>query len=388
MKQNGNPLRILISDSVRVWGGAQRFILELAEGLNGRGHDVTIQTYPRSPLSVRARAHGVRVKEVMLRTDAAPWIVLPLAVQMRREPYDAVITTWDKDLRTTGLAARLCGRHTLVIHTRECDDPLKNTSRYRWFYTQIADHVIVNSQATLRTTLDSAPWLRKERTSILYKGIDLKDYRNLDAGSWRERLDPEGDRVIVGCAGQLVSRKRNDVVLRLLAESPLRDLPWCFAIAGQGPQEDRLRADAKRLGIDDRVVFCGFVDDIHRWLVAIDIFVLPSFIEGFGYVLAEAGAAAKPSVAYRASSVPEVVKDGETALLADEGDDAGFGAHLHRLIVDADLRRSMGEAARHDVFERHGLDGMVERMEKQLYALLASRQTDGQPTDSSPRARQ
>lgn len=363
-------LRILFADSIRIWGGAQRFILETASGLTSRGHQVTIQTYPGTPLAARARDHGLPVKEVATRTDAAPWTVLPLAAQMRRRPYDVVVTTWDKDLRTAGLAARLCGRGTLVIHTRECDDPLKNRRRYRWFYNRIADHILVNSRATLDTTLNSAPWLDRKRTSILYKGIELRDYDSLDPSGWRGRLDPDGNRVIVGYAGQLVDRKRIDVLLRQLANPDVAALPWHLALAGRGPAEQRLRTQVRRLGLDDRVTFCGFVDAVHDWLGAIDIFVLPSLIEGFGYVLAEAGAAGKPSVAYRASSVPEVVVEGETALLAESGDDAEFGRHLKCLITDAGLREKMGAAARRDVYRRHGLDTMVERMEARMFQLL------------------
>ena len=370
MTHHGNSLRILISDSIRVWGGAQRFIVELADGLARRGHDVAIQTFPGSPLSVRARELGIDVHEVSVRSDAAPWVVLPLAVRIRRRPYDVVVTTWDKDLRTTGLAARLAGRGTVIVHTRECDDPLKDTWRYRWFYTRIADHIVVNSRATLKTTLDSAPWLTEDRTSILYKGIDLGDYETLDPGPWRDRLNPDGSRVVIGYAGQLIERKRIDVLIRMLSGPEFEGLPWHLAIAGKGPQEEALIAESKRLGIEDRVTFSGFVDDIHRWLVAIDIFALLSFVEGFGYVLAEAGAAGKPCVAYRASSVPEVVKDGDTALLAGQGDDAGFASHLRRLVEDDTLRRQMGDAARRDVFERHGLDAMVERMEKVLLELV------------------
>ncbi len=366
MAMTKRKLRICISDSIRIWGGAQRFIVELAEGLHKRGHEVVIQTFPGAPLAGRARARGLTVTEVPVRTDAAPWIVAPLAFGMRRRPYDVVITTWDKDLRTTGLAARLAGRGTLVVHTRECDDPLKNNARYRWFYTRVADRIVVNSRATLETTLASAPWLDKSRTFILYKGIDLEDFRSLDQGEWRTRLHPDVYDVVIGYAGQLIARKRVDAVLRMLAGPRFEGMPWRFAIAGTGPEEAELRAEAEQLGIADRVMFCGFVEDIHRWLVAIDMLVLPSFIEGFGYVLAEAGAAGKPCVAYRASSIPEVVVEGETAFLADEGDDVEFASHIQRLAGDPDLRARMGAAARRDVFERHGLDAMVDRMENYL----------------------
>jgi glycosyltransferase involved in cell wall biosynthesis len=101
-------------------------------------------------------------------------------------------------------------------------------------------------------------------------------------------------------------------------------------------------------------------------MCAIDIFILPSFIEGFGYVLAEAGAAGKPSVAYRASSIPEVVVENKTAFLASQGDDDEFAAHLKTLLTDGDLRRRMGAAAREDTFARHGLDRMIDRAEEIL----------------------
>jgi glycosyltransferase involved in cell wall biosynthesis len=370
MSDDKKKLKILISDSIRIWGGAQRFIVELAAGLARRDHDVCIQTFPGSPLADRARRVGLEVSEVAVRMDAAPWIVLPQAMRMRRSPYDVVITTWDKDLRTTGLAARLAsklgGRAALVIHTRECDDPLKNKARYRWFYNHVADRIVVNSRATLNSTLASAPWLDASRTFILYKGIELADYRSLDSGQWREQLHPDVYDVVIGYAGQLIARKRIDAVMRMLAGPRFEGLPWRFAIAGTGPEEADLRAEARHLGIEDRVMFCGFVEDIHRWLVGIDLFVLPSFIEGFGYVLAEAGAAGKPCVAYRASSVPEVVREGKTALLAAEGNDAEFADHILKLAGDPDLRAKMGAAARRDVFERHGLDSMVDRMEQYM----------------------
>jgi glycosyltransferase involved in cell wall biosynthesis len=358
--------RILISDSIRIWGGAQRFIVELAEGLARRGHDVTIRTLPRSPLAAKARGRGLKVREAWTRADAAPWTVVPLALEMRRRPFDFVITTFDKDLRTAGLAARMSQSGAKIIHTRECDDPVKNKARYRWFYTKVADHILVNSRSTLETTLGSAPWLDAKRVSVLYKGIDLRGYESPDPRWWRKRLDPAGDRVVVGYAGQLIGRKRIGVLMKMLVSPELVDTPWRLALAGTGPDADNLKNLADELRIGDRVDCCGFVEDIPNWMAAVDVFVLPSLIEGFGYVLAEAAAAGKPCVAYRASSVPEVVAEDETALLAEKGNDLEFAAHLRRLVDDAPLRERMGAAARRDAFARHGLDGMIDRAEEIL----------------------
>jgi len=361
----------MLVDSVRMWGGAQKWVVDLAVGLRECGHDVVIQTHPGAPLAERAQERGLAVREVATRMDSAPWTVVPVALHIRARRYDAVVTSFDKDLRTTGLAAKLAACGTGVLHFRHNDDPLKNTARHRWFFTRIADHVAVNSEATLATTLRTAPWLDRERTSVIYNGIDLSAYEDLDPGAWHTRLRPNGGEVIVGYAGQLVARKRVEVLMRALASPAVRARSWRLAIAGEGSQEETVRSEAARLGIADRVDFCGFVAGLPEWLGAIDFFVLPSLVEGFGYVLAEAAAAGKPSVAFRASSVPEVVLEGRTALLAAPEREDEFAGHLARLIRDAALRREMGEAARRDAFERHGLDHMVADVEKCLLTIVA-----------------
>ena len=82
MEDDKKQLKILFSDSIRIWGGAQRFIVELATGLVQRGHEVGIQTFPGAPLAAKARKKGLPVSEVAVRTDFAPWNVLPLALRM------------------------------------------------------------------------------------------------------------------------------------------------------------------------------------------------------------------------------------------------------------------------------------------------------------------
>lgn len=363
------PLRVLIANAVRLWAGAERFTLEAALGLRTRGHAVTVQAYPGKPLAVRTRAAGLTVDEVMTRGDSAPWTVLPLAARLRRRPVDVVVTCYDKDLRTVGLAAKLAGRGIAVVHTRECDVPLKDKLSYRLYYTRVADRVLANSQSTRRTTLASAPWLDQRRVGVLYKGIDPSPYLQADGTGWRSRLDPTGSARVIGFAGQLVPRKRCDVLLQLLAQPPLREKPWVLAIAGHGPQEQSLRRLAQEAGVAERVRFCGFVEPLAPWLAALDLFVLPSFVEGFGYVLAEAMAAGKPCVAYAASSTPEVVLDGTTGLLAPQGDDPRLAACLERLVDDPGLCARLGAAGRVHVQTNLTLARMIDGLEQELVQL-------------------
>lgn len=360
-------LRILLSNTIRLWAGAERFVLDAAVGLAARGHEVTVQSYPGTPLLERAEAAGLKVMATRVRADAAPWTVLPLAWRLRQQRFDVVWTTRDKDLRTSGLAAKMAGRGITVVHSRECDDPIKQSPQYRWFFRAVADRVVVNSESTARTTLNSAPWLSSERMDLLYKGIDLAPWEQAEAGDWPQRFRLKDGEVVLGYAGQLVPRKRVDVLMRLLASDILCDKPWRLVLAGKGPAEETLRSLARELKIEDRVCFCGFVDALPAWMKAIDFLVLPSLIEGFGYVLTEAMAASRPVAAYGASSIPELVRDGVSGLIAPARDDAALAPLLSRMIDDRQLRQEMGARGHEEVRTRFSLDTMLDTMEEILW---------------------
>ena len=88
-----------------------------------------------------------------------------------------------------------------------------------------------------------------------------------------------------------------------------------LVIVGSGPLSENLKLMAHRLGIKDRVVFCGYRNDIPEIMTEIDVLVLGSDYEGFGLVLLEAMSAGTPILATRVSAIPEIVVDGETGLL-------------------------------------------------------------------------
>ena len=154
---------LLIADAVRVFAGAERFVLDAARVLGERGWRVTILAYPGRPLHRRALEAELDVHTVRTRANGAPWTVLPLMAWCARRRFDAVLSVYDKDLRTAAWAARMARPSTAILHSRECDAPIKDRPWIRAFHTRVADRVLVNSEATKRTTLDSAPWLAAER---------------------------------------------------------------------------------------------------------------------------------------------------------------------------------------------------------------------------------
>ena len=104
--------------------------------------------------------------------------------------------------------------------------------------------------------------------------------------------------------------------------------------------------------------------DIRRFMGACDVLAFPTqpeLSEGFGLAALEAMAAARPVIATRVGSLPEVVSDEATGLLIAPGSAEELARALIRLAHDARLRQEMGERARNRAREEFSLEAMVER---------------------------
>lgn len=148
--------------------------------------------------------------------------------------------------------------------------------------------------------------------------------------------------------GRLVARKGHERVLRAIAQGTSAR----YVIVGTGPEKAKLEALVQELGLAERVVFMGDVDDsalIDAYAQA-DAFVMPTVVseadrEGFGMVYIEAGAAGLPVIATRTKGVDEAVIDGETGILVSS-DDELLDA-MKKLSVNGLLRKRMGNVGRH-----------------------------------------
>lgn len=144
--------------------------------------------------------------------------------------------------------------------------------------------------------------------------------------------------------GSLIPRKGLPVLLEALA--PLvgdgRDL--VLDLVGDGPDRRALEAEIRRRGLEDRVRFHGFVangPELFEHYRAADVFVLPTYSEGFPRVLYEALGHSLPIVASAVSGIPHLLEDGTHAMLVPAGDPAAFRAALERVLDDGELRRGL-----------------------------------------------
>jgi glycosyltransferase involved in cell wall biosynthesis len=170
----------------------------------------------------------------------------------------------------------------------------------------------------------------------------------IDLAAWGKAFHlaegaPEPGRFVVLCVCRLYPRKRVDLLLRAAAELKPRIPGLQVRIAGEGPESKKLRELQGSLGLGDVVRWLGTLDreGLAREYSRCDVFCLPSVQEGFGIVLLEAMAAARPIVAARAAAVPEVAPH---AVLVEPDRYKALAAGIETLYRQPELRRAIGAA--------------------------------------------
>jgi len=200
--------------------------------------------------------------------------------------------------------------------------------------------VVVSSPHTVPVLADYG--VPAARISVVIPGVDP-----LPDGGARPRRRPGAPAALLSVAN-LIPRKGHAVLLRALVQ--LLDLDWRLTLAGAFDHDpataDAVRAQAAAPGLDGRVAIVGPLADaaLDAAYRAADVFVLPSWYEGYGMVLAEAMQRGLPIVATRAGAIPETVPEA-AGLLVPAGDAAALAAALRRLLTQPALYRRCAEGA-------------------------------------------
>jgi glycogen synthase len=195
------------------------------------------------------------------------------------------------------------------------------------------------------------------RSSLIYNGLDVPSLPPTPLP-----LNPP--RLL--CLGRLSAEKGFDLALHALPAILKRFPQVCLVVAGEGPEQSSLKAQAARLGLTAAVDFLGWVapEDVHTLINTATLLVVPSWREGFGLVALEAAHMARPVVATRVGGLPEVVVDGRTGLLVEQGDAKALADAVITLLTHPEVAVQMGQAARNRAIACFSWDHCVDAYEK------------------------
>ncbi len=372
-------LRILHVLSTLLPGGSEISVLRLLPALEERGYFVSVAYLRGEPaLADEFRGAGIEVAPMRLRGAFDPAALLRLRRHVARGRFDIVHTHMDVADFYGALAGRLGGARC-VVSTKHAPDEFRTRrtwKRYPFLLLErlayeMDDAVIVVSEG-LRSFLETAEHLPSRKMVVIGHGIDATS-PGLAPMEARRRLGLPPHAPLIGAVGRLSPEKGQAVLLRALPAVLAAFADAGCVLAGEGPSRPGLEAEARRLGVQERVVFLGHRRDVPTVLAALDLFVQPSIYEGFGLSLLEAMAAGLPIVASRVGGIKELVEDGATGVLVRPQDPGALGEAIVRLLRDRGGAGRLAEAAAARARERHSLAGVAARVDDLYREILEGR---------------
>lgn len=341
------------------WGGQEIRILSEAQGLIGRGHQVTLLCPPESRIHAEAAAWKVPVVAVPIARKR-PAGVRALFRWLKRHRCDVVSTHSSTDSWLAAIALLALGRPYPMVRTRHISAPVPRNLPTRWLYTHATARIVTTGEALKKELIETNGY-RAARIDSVPTGIDGARFAPGDRAAARASLGLPAEGTLVGIVATLRSWKGHRYLVEAVAALPGT---VALAIVGDGPQRKALEALVDKLGLRTRVRFAGNQRDVLPWLQALDIFVLPSYAnEGVPQALVQAMLVGLPCVTTHAGSIAELAIQEKTALVVPPQDVPALRAAIDRLLKDPFLGKGLGAAARKHCSERYSYERMLERME-------------------------
>jgi rhamnosyl/mannosyltransferase len=359
-----------------VEGGIERTVWRMARGAAAAGADVTVLTSAHGARHTsEERLDGVRIVRC---AEWARFLSTPFCPGMpgRLASLEADILHLQFPSPPGEISTLIAKRSVPVVVTYQSD--IVRQAALLPVYGPVVRAILARARVIMTTSpqyLDHSPFLQPHRAKcvVIPLGIELEGFSGngaVDAAAADLRARHGTPHILF--VGRFRYYKGLDVLIDAMPAVRAR-----LVLVGAGPEEARLRAQCARLGLGERVVFAGSVED--RMLAAhyraADLFVLPSThpSEAFGLVMVEAQASGRAVVSTELGTGTSYVNvHGETGLVVPPRNPAALAAAINRLLEDLPLRTRMGDAARRRCRQLFSSEHMVSSVLRVYESVVGS----------------
>jgi len=378
-------LRLLLLDHTAALGGAELYLLDVARHYR---ENASVLLFEEGPFADRLREEDIDVYVIpapsnvlsvrreggLLSTVRAIPSILRFTWQVAQfaRNFDLIYANSQKAL-VVGSLVRLLNRTPMIwnLHDMLTADHFSPLNRRvavtcaNWF----ADRVIVNSEATRSAFMKSGG--NVEKTGLVYNGISVLPF---DAAT---QDNPDAIRrdlnlpnaPLIGVFSRLAPWKGQHVLVEAMTQLPETHalLVGDALFDGDVSYADRLRSQANRLDVADRVHFLGFRDDVPALMHTVDVVAHTSTApEPFGRVIVEGMLARTPVVATRAGGATEIVDDGVTGKLVPPGDVSALATAIRTMLKNTPATEEMVDHAYAMARSRFSVEGMLDAIDEHI----------------------
>ena len=358
------PIKILYVITKSYFGGAQRYVYELAKEAKKRGFSVAVACGGKEELVSRLNNAQIETFEI---AGAQRDISIRREIRALYSLYK-IIRTYEPDVihlnssKVGGLGsliARLLKVPT-IIFTAHGWPFLEPTRKPLWramawvgsYLTSLLAHrVILVSENDLNHT--RMPGL-SNKFYLIHTAVT--DFPLLERKEARESLLPKeliinhAQNIWVVTHGEINHNKNLSLAIDAVAEfNSTHNTKIFYLIIGSGNLLESLKEQVELRGQTEQVLFLGYQKEARQYLLAFDIYLIPSLKEGLPYSLLEAGLAGLPCIGSRVGGIPEVIIDHQSGILIDPATHMGIVEAFDFLLTNSDKRSAYSSALTHEI---------------------------------------
>lgn len=363
-------MNILILIFSPAWGGLEMFVGVLAKRFQHKGNNIIGVFSPNPLLEETFSSSQIRykiIKPTFRYIDFfTAWRIKKI---LSKTKIDIIQAYQSKDLSTAIILKKLLGKAKLIF-TQQMDSRYdKNDLFHKWVYKNI-DKVICITNDMKKNHIEHTP-IKEDKIEVVHNAIDLNRFkRNLDFNKenfLKEKNIPKY-RIIIGTIARL-DRLKNQKLLIDVADKLIPDYKDKIHLIFVGDETDsvtgknyknELLSYIKEKKLEDYFSIFKFSKDIEKFYSILDIFVLTTTKESFGFVLLEAMAMELPVLASNRGGPPEIIEHNLNGFLFDPDNKNELISQLSKLISDVKLRREMGKKSIEIVKNKFDLNKKVD----------------------------
>jgi glycosyltransferase involved in cell wall biosynthesis len=312
----------------------------------------------QSPLSVNAQREKIAVFPVTMHGELDLKACYHIRSLIKKNQYDLIHAHTSHGHTLVYLASLKMSVPILV--TRRIDFSIFRHSRLKLSlikYRYMADYYIAISYKIKNVLVrDGIP---EESIHVVHSGIDPQRF----ATTSHSKLSSEfalksNERAVINVA-HLAECKGQKFLIQAIP-LVLKHIPNVrFFIVGGGGLQDQLQALSVELGVEDKVIFTGFRQDVEAFYHLADLFVMSSVHEGLGTAILDAAALGIPVVATEAGGIPEIIEDGVTGRLVPPADHEQLAAAIVDALIDPGSSHRMAAQGQEKIRSEFTTEAMV-----------------------------
>lgn len=366
---NDKKIRLMQITHDLAIGGLQQVVVNLCRTIDRDLFDMSVLCLRElGSFAPEVESLGIKVYFLPQKDTGTDYLSFLKVGKILKENSVEVIHTHNTQPFVDGTLGALMSGVKTIIHTDHARD-FPDKRRYmvaEWAMSQFAYKVVGVSEHTSENLMKYEK-ISPSQIVTIHNGIDGSKYDiAVDRKAKRRELGITGDGPVIGLGVRLSEQKGITYLLKAMPGIVQAFPEITLVIAGDGPLEKDLKAEAKTLGLEGKVLFIGPRLDIPDLLKTFDLYVLPSLWEGLPMVLLEAMAAGCPIVATDVGGVSRAIEHGLNGSLVKPKHPDLLTREITRLLLDDQLRSQYSNNGR-KIFEEHfSARAMTSRYE-QLY---------------------